>query len=162
MLPDIHAENRNHAVGERIVLVRGRGRLEASGGSDRQPPPARAELLRSPAADSVVQVTITVRGLGPAKGSKTLAEITPDLRSRFGLDDVATGVVVVGVDQESSAAEGIQPGDVITEVSQNEVTSPAELVERVREVQDSGRKSVVFTLSRGGDLSFVAVRLVAG
>ncbi len=91
-----------------------------------------------------------------------LAEITPDLRSRFGLDDVATGVVVVGVDQESSAAEGIQPGDVITEVSQNEVTSPAELVERVREVQDSGRKSVVFTLSRGGDLSFVAVRLVAG
>jgi len=30
------------------------------------------------AADSVVQVTITVRGLGPAKGSRTLAEITPE------------------------------------------------------------------------------------
>lgn len=91
-----------------------------------------------------------------------LAEITPDLRSRFGIEDGATGVVVIGVDQESSAAEGIQAGDVITEVSQNEVTSPADLVERVREVQDSGRKSVVFTLSRGGDLSFVAVRLASG
>ena len=91
-----------------------------------------------------------------------LAEITPDLRSRFGLGEDAKGVVVVGVDQESSAAEGIQAGDVITEVSQNEVTSPAELVELVREVQESGRKSVVFTLSRGGDLSFVAVRLASG
>ena len=88
-----------------------------------------------------------------------LAEITPDLRSRFDLDEGATGVVVIGVDQESSAAEGIQAGDIITEVSQNEVTSPSELVELVREVQESGRKSVVFTLSRGGDLSFVAVRL---
>ena len=91
-----------------------------------------------------------------------LAELTPDLRSRFGIEEDAKGVVVVGVDQESSAAEGIQAGDVITEVSQNEVTSPAEIVERVREVQDSGRKSVVFTLSRGGDLSFVAVRLGSG
>ena len=88
-----------------------------------------------------------------------LAEITPDLRSRFGLDEKAKGVVVVDVDEESSAAEGIQPGDVITEVSQNEVSTPAEIVAQVREVQDSGRKSVVFTLSRGGDLSFVAVRL---
>ena len=88
-----------------------------------------------------------------------LAEITPDLRTRFGLDEGAKGVVVVGVDEESSAAEGIQPGDVITEVSQNEVSTPEEFVEQVREVQDSGRKSVVFTLSRGGDLSFVAVRL---
>jgi len=93
----------------------------------------------------------------------SLAAITDELREKYDLSEDVEGVVVTAVDVDSSAAEQrIQPGDVVTEVSQDEVQTPRELVAKVREVEESNRKSVVLTLTRGGELRFVALRLDRG
>jgi len=92
-----------------------------------------------------------------------LAEITPALRERFELSDEAEGVVVTAVDEEGAAAEkGLRPGDVIVEVAQEEVATPADVVAKVEEVEKSNRKSVLLLVRRGTDLRFVAVRIEAG
>lgn len=93
----------------------------------------------------------------------SLAAITDELRETYDLSEDVQGVVVTAVDEDSSAAEQrIQPGDVVTEVSQDEVRTPRELVAKVREVEESNRKSVVLTLTHGGELRFVALRLNRG
>jgi serine protease Do len=93
----------------------------------------------------------------------SLAAITDELREKYDLSEDVEGVVVTAVDEDSSAAEQrIQPGDVVTEVSQDEVQTPRELVAKVREVEESNRKSVVLTLTHGGELRFVALRLDRG
>jgi serine protease Do len=88
-----------------------------------------------------------------------LSAITPELRERYSIKD-EKGVVVTEVDEAGSAAEkGLRPGDVIVEVSQEEVESPAQVAEKVAKVQEDERKSVLLLVKRGDDLRFVAVRL---
>ncbi len=90
----------------------------------------------------------------------TLARITPELRERYDLGGDQEGVVVTEVHGESAAAEkGIRPGDVIVEVAQAEVLTPREVLDKVREVMDTKRRSVLLLLQREGDLRFVAVRI---
>lgn len=92
----------------------------------------------------------------------TLSSITDELRTRFELPEDAKGVMVVQVDNASSAAEkGVRAGDVIVEVGQQEVNSPGEVADRVRELRDEDKPSVLLLLDRAGDLQFVAVKLAA-
>ncbi|MBM3516503.1 MAG: PDZ domain-containing protein, partial [Alphaproteobacteria bacterium] len=92
-----------------------------------------------------------------------LSTLTPELRQKFALEEDVEGVVVLAVDPNSSAAEQqIQPGDLITEVSQDPVATPEDLARQVSAVQESGRRSVVLTVMRGGELRFVAVRVENG
>src|SRR3546814_10407679 len=54
-----------------------------------------------------------------------LGTITPELRSRFALDEATKGVVITEVKEGSASADkGLQAGDVIVEVDQAEVTTP--------------------------------------
>ena len=90
----------------------------------------------------------------------TLAALSDELRETYSLDEAVKGVVVTEVVQGSVAAErGIRAGDVIVEVSQEEVASPADVIDKVRAVQDSERRSVLLMIQRGDDLRFVALRL---
>jgi serine protease Do len=92
----------------------------------------------------------------------TLAAITPELRERFQLGDDIGGVIVVDVDPAGVAAEkGIQPGDIIVEVAQEEVTSPDEVAAKIKEQSAQDKSSILLLVSRQGDLQFVAVRLKA-
>ena len=101
------------------------------------------------------EMTNTVDTLG-----MKLTKLTETTRRKYEVGDDVNGVVVVEVDNESAAAQkGIRPGDVIVEVAQEEVTSPDQVVDKVREVQDSNRKSVLILLQRAEDLRFVALRL---
>ncbi|MDG2286108.1 MAG: PDZ domain-containing protein, partial [Alphaproteobacteria bacterium] len=62
-----------------------------------------------------------------------------------------------------AAEKGLKPGDVIVEVDQTEVTTPAEVAEIVRKVIDGGRKkSVLFTVNRQGSIRFVGLRVKKG
>ncbi len=62
----------------------------------------------------------------------SLSAVTKSLRERFELDGDVKGVVVVAVAEGSTAGEkGIRPGDVIVEVSQEAVTSPGQVVDKV-------------------------------
>ena len=112
-----------------------------------------AEVAASAPASEAPTQSLEALGL-------TLATLSDELRETYSLGDSVKGVVVTEVAQGSAAAEkGIRAGDVIVEVSQEEVASPAEVVDRVRAVQDSERRSVLLLVQSGEDLRFVALRL---
>jgi len=92
-----------------------------------------------------------------------LTTLTPQIRSRFGIDQDAKGLVVMDVDGKGPAAEkGLRPGDVIVEVAQQPVTSIAEMTQRMKDVEKGDRKSVLLLVDRGGEPLFVALRLSKG
>jgi serine protease Do len=90
-----------------------------------------------------------------------LSELTPALKEQFKLADTVKGVVVTEVDPASAAAEKrIQAGDVIVEVAQEAITTPADVAAKVDALKKDGRKSALFLLSNAtGEVRFVAVRI---
>ena len=90
-----------------------------------------------------------------------LSELTPALKEQFKLADTVKGVVVTEVDPASAAAEKrIQAGDVIVEVAQEAIATPADVVAKVEALKKEGRKSALFLLSNAsGEVRFVAVRI---
>ena len=90
----------------------------------------------------------------------TLSTMNNDLREKFEIGGEVKGVVITDVDDESAAAEkGIRAGDIIVEVAQEEVTSPNQVVDKVKQAKESNRKSVLLLVQRSDDLRFVALRL---
>ncbi len=91
----------------------------------------------------------------------TLSAMTDALREEFDLAEDVNGVVVSEVDPNGPAAEKrVQAGDVIVEVAQEPVSSPADVQEKVDALEEDGRKTALLLLSNGnGELRFVAVRL---
>mgnify|MGYP003653325365 CR=1 FL=1 len=90
----------------------------------------------------------------------TVTGITDALREEYGLPAELRGVLITGVSASGGAAEkGLRPGDVVVEVGQEEVRTPAEIAAKVTEARDSGRKSVLLLVNRKGDLRFFAVRI---
>ena len=77
----------------------------------------------------------------------TLSAITQEARDHYQLGDDQKGVLITDVAAGSSAAErGVKPGDVIVEVQQQEVNTPADVVERVERVRKTSRKSVLMLI----------------
>ncbi len=90
----------------------------------------------------------------------TLAPISPDSRRRFRLDPKVVGVVVTDIDADSPAGQkNIKAGDVITEVAQVKVASPGDVSARIDVERKAGRKVVLLQVSRGGELTFIGVRI---
>jgi len=90
----------------------------------------------------------------------TLAPLSPESRRRFRLDTKVQGVVVTEVDADSPAGQkNIRPGDVITEVAQQKVISPDEVSDKLDAERKAGHKVVLLQVSRGGELTFIGVRL---
>ena len=93
----------------------------------------------------------------------TLSELSAPLREKFSLTAEAKGVVITGVDENSAAAEkGLQPGDVIVEVDQQAVTTPADVDDRVNEAKKRGYRVVTLLLFREGDFQWIALRVDRG
>jgi serine protease Do len=90
----------------------------------------------------------------------TLAPVSPDARRRFRLDAKVVGVVVTDVDADSPAGQkNIRAGDVITEVAQQKVTSPEDVTAKLDAEKKAGHKVVLLQVSRGGELTFIGVRI---
>jgi serine protease Do len=97
----------------------------------------------------------TVTNLG-----MTVAPITGESRRRYRLDDKVQGVVVTDVDADSPAGQkNIRSGDVITEVAQEKVTSPEDFTAKLEAERRAGHRIVLIQVSRGGELTFIPVRL---
>jgi len=89
-----------------------------------------------------------------------LVPLTDEMRQRLGAESVTDGLVVEAVNPSSDAAtKGLQPGDIITEVAQQPVTSVADFEERVSTAIDNGQKSILLLIRRAGDPRFVAISL---
>jgi serine protease Do len=85
-----------------------------------------------------------------------VASITPELRERFNLSAEARGVVIVEVTPNSPAAErGIRAGDVVVEVQQEAVATPAELQERIDRARQAGRRNVLMLIEGQQGLRWV-------
>ena len=98
---------------------------------------------------------VTVPGTG-----LTLANLTPELRARYGVADQVEGVVVIEVADFSPAAEqGIRAGDVIASVALRPVASASEAAAQVAALRESGTEVVTLMVRRQGNESFFALRL---
>ena len=119
-------------------------------------------------AEETQTAALTPPGRGPedvkvAPLGVSVSALTPDVRGRFDLGEDAKGVVITRVDQGGPAAEKqIEPGDVIMEVNQDPVRTPADISSKIAAASDMGRKSVLLLVDRKGDLRFVAVTLKKG
>jgi serine protease Do len=92
-----------------------------------------------------------------------VANLTPELRERFGLTEDATGVVVTTIDSDGPAAEkGMRAGDVIVEVAQEEVKSTSDVAQKIDNAKKTGMKSVLLLVDRQGDLRFYALKIAKG
>ncbi len=89
----------------------------------------------------------------------SISPLTEELRKRYRIGKKVKGVVITSVDPGSVAAQkNIKAGNVIVEVTQEEVKTPNDVQKRVQEIKGSGRKSVLLLISDPkGDLRFVAV-----
>ena len=93
----------------------------------------------------------------------TVSNMTDELREQLGLTDDDDGIVVVDVDESSSAFEkGLRAGDIITEAGREKVASVKTLQDQVEAAKDAGRKSLLLLVRRDGDPRFVALSLDEG
>ena len=90
----------------------------------------------------------------------TLSAATSSLRERFKLNADSSGVVVTDVADDGVAFEkGIRPGDLIVEVSQQEVKTPGQVVTIVDTARKSGGKRVLLLIEGQSGLRFVALSI---
>ena len=91
----------------------------------------------------------------------TLGELDDAARESFGVSKDVNGVLVTEVDADSLAAErGVQAGDVITEIAQESVSAPQDVLKRIETLKSQGRKNALLMLaSKSGDLRFVTIRM---
>ncbi|POF28682.1 Do family serine endopeptidase [Roseibium marinum] len=101
----------------------------------------------------------------PAEKSEVLgmmlAELDDALRKQFSIDEDITGVVVTEVIAGSSAEEKrVTAGDVIKEVAQEPVSTPADVEAEIKKLKADGRRSALLLLANPtGDVRFVPVRI---
>jgi S1-C subfamily serine protease len=90
-----------------------------------------------------------------------LASLNSALRTKYNIKGIVKGVVITTVDAGSDAADKrLNVGDVIVEVAQEAVTSPADAKKRVDQYKKDGRLSVLLLVSNAeGELRFVALSL---
>ncbi|PBC03245.1 DegQ family serine endoprotease [Mesorhizobium sp. WSM3860] len=91
----------------------------------------------------------------------TVGELNDQTRQKFGIAADVSGVVITDVVKDSAAAErGIQPGEVITEIAQESVGTPKDVMDRIGALKEQGRKNALLMLaSKSGELRFVTIRM---
>ena len=88
----------------------------------------------------------------------SFTDLTNEIRKRFDLSDESIGVVVVGVNDNSPAAErGIKPGDIIQKVDQVDVNTSNEIFKVIDEAKNKKKSSILFLIKRGLNVRFIAL-----
>lgn len=90
-----------------------------------------------------------------------LATLNEEARKKYGIAEDVDGVVITEVAPNSVAAERrVEAGDVIVEVGQEAMETPADVADRVEELKSSGRRHAALLISnKSGELRFVTVRV---
>ncbi|HEY7749246.1 MAG TPA: DegQ family serine endoprotease [Aestuariivirgaceae bacterium] len=95
-----------------------------------------------------------------------IATLNDELRKKFSIEPQVQGVVVLSVAEDSSAYEKrIEPGDVITEADQRPALSAKDISQRVKEVEERGKDSILLLVSKSaqqGEPRFIGLKLKKG
>ena len=96
---------------------------------------------------------------GPASLGISVTALTPQIARTIGVDPATKGVVIVGVDPASDAAQKqLTRGLVITSVNRQPIETPADFTRLVNAAKASGADSVVlYIMARGGAGTYRAV-----
>lgn len=120
---------------------------ELDEGSEEQQ--TKAESKKEPTADKVQSET--VMGI-------ELAQLTPELRNRFGFDEKTGGLVVLDIERGSAAAEqGLRPGDLILQVNDRKISTAKELTDTLAAVAKAGRNNALVRIRRGEEWLFITL-----
>ena len=91
-----------------------------------------------------------------------LSELTPEAREHYRIGKDTEGVLVARVQQGSPAAKaGIEAGQVISMVGQETVTTPQDVVSRVKQAAAEKKSSVLLMMQHNGMQRFVAVKFAS-
>jgi serine protease Do len=134
--------------GKEITKTVKLGRLE-DGEKQAQVKPAAVE------PDKDVQPTPVQKALG-----MSLADLNDKTRLKFQIkSSITSGIVVVDVDPDSAAADKhIDAGEVIEEVNQDPVKSPADFAKKLDALKAEGKKlALLLVANPQGEVRFVAV-----
>ena len=85
-----------------------------------------------------------------------VSALTPELRTQFGLDAEAHGVVVTAVDDAAEEA-GLRQGDVIVSVAGTDVGSVSDLTAAIEKGREGGRGAALLLVERDGQRTFLAL-----
>jgi serine protease Do len=89
-----------------------------------------------------------------------LTALTPDIRQQLDIPDAVTGVMITDVDSDGAAAEqGLQSGDIIVQVGQKPVATPADVAAIVDAAVEAKQEAVLLLVNHRGDELFVAVKV---
>ena len=78
----------------------------------------------------------------------TIGELDEAARKKFDIAKDVSGVVVNEVAENSAAAErGIVAGEVITEIAQESVSTPQQVLDRISALKEQGRKNALLMLA---------------
>jgi serine protease Do len=90
-----------------------------------------------------------------------LSNMSDDLRKKYKIKDTVKGVVILGIDANSSAADKrLNAGDTIVEIAQEAVASADEIESKIDKLKKDGRRTALLLVaSAEGELRFVALAL---
>jgi serine protease Do len=90
-----------------------------------------------------------------------LSQMTDELRHRYNIKDTVKGAVITSVDPNSPAADKrLQAGDVIVEIGQQPVSSPADVAKLLDALKKDGKKSaLLYVANAQGDMRYVAISM---
>jgi serine protease Do len=91
----------------------------------------------------------------------TIAVLDDEKHKSFSIADSVEGVVITAIEDGSPAAEkGLKAGEVIVEVGQDFVATPADVSSRLDELKGEGRRNAhLMIAAANGELRFVALPL---
>jgi serine protease Do len=85
-----------------------------------------------------------------------LAPLTDATRAKYKIDAGQKGIVITDVAPEGTAADhGLKPGDVVVEVQQAAVASPADMQHTIEVARQGGRKTVLLLVQGSDGLRWV-------
>jgi serine protease Do len=90
-----------------------------------------------------------------------LSNMSDDLRKKYKIKETVKGIVILGVDANSSAADKrLSPGDTIVEIAQEPVANADDFESKVDKLKKGGRRTALLLVaSTEGELRFVALSL---
>jgi serine protease Do len=89
-----------------------------------------------------------------------LSDVTPALRSQYGLDSDLVGPVVTRVIGDSAASSaGLKVGDVLVDAQGTRLSAVSDFAKRLMELRDAGRRNVMLYVGGTGGDRWVALPL---